>query len=206
MIFLITLSCGHCGKEFKRYESQVRHSISFCSNSCYGASKKGVSKPSTGYHLKGKKPHNFKENIVSCSVCNKQFHRSPGNIKGHVIYCSRECRTKQVIHSCLYCQKEFSVRQYRTDVKYCSRSCLAKAFLPKFEEFRFKPSGQSTRPTRKYRKIMEEHLGRKLTKDEHVHHIDGNPENNELSNLMVVSNAEHGRIHASIRMKKETLS
>ena len=43
-----------------------------------------------------------------------------------------------------------------------------------------------------HRLVMEEHLGRYLTKEEVVHHKDGNPANNDLSNLeLFASNAEH---------------
>lgn len=46
-----------------------------------------------------------------------------------------------------------------------------------------------------HRHIMEEHLGRGLTRDEVVHHIDGNPMNNDLSNLVVMSRSEHTKLH-----------
>ena len=45
-----------------------------------------------------------------------------------------------------------------------------------------------------YRKIMEKYLGRKLRSDEHVHHIDGNQHNNNISNLKIVSASEHAKI------------
>jgi len=44
--------------------------------------------------------------------------------------------------------------------------------------------------------IMENHLGRILRKDEEVHHKDENPKNNALSNLELVTKAEHQREHA----------
>lgn len=43
--------------------------------------------------------------------------------------------------------------------------------------------------------IMEKHLGRKLTNDEVIHHIDGNGLNNNLDNLMVMTKAEHQILH-----------
>jgi hypothetical protein len=48
---------------------------------------------------------------------------------------------------------------------------------------------------RAHRWIMEQELGRKLQPTEHVHHIDGNPLNNDISNLMVLESAEHMRLH-----------
>jgi len=40
---------------------------------------------------------------------------------------------------------------------------------------------------------MELHLGRKLSTDEHVHHIDGNKLNNDIQNLTILSRSDHCR-------------
>lgn len=45
-----------------------------------------------------------------------------------------------------------------------------------------------------YRKIYESHYG-KIPKGYHIHHIDGDPFNNDITNLMCVSPEEHGEIH-----------
>ena len=48
--------------------------------------------------------------------------------------------------------------------------------------------------------VMEEQLGRKLTKDECVHHIDGNRQNNKLENLVVIPSNKHHKItHYSLQ-------
>lgn len=46
-----------------------------------------------------------------------------------------------------------------------------------------------------HRVIIEKALGRKLTKNEIVHHKDGNPGNNDFSNLEVMTRSEHGKHH-----------
>ena len=46
-----------------------------------------------------------------------------------------------------------------------------------------------------HRLIMEEHLGRKLSSDEIVHHIDGDKHNNDILNLTIMSRSEHSRWH-----------
>lgn len=46
-----------------------------------------------------------------------------------------------------------------------------------------------------HRVVAERMLGRALSRKEVVHHIDGNPHNNDLSNLMVITQAEHMREH-----------
>jgi hypothetical protein len=61
------------------------------------------------------------------------------------------------------------------------------------------------KPTRGYTKflgrhehrvIMEKHLGRSLRSDEIVHHIDGDKTNNDISNLIIMSQSEHAKLHA----------
>ncbi len=37
-----------------------------------------------------------------------------------------------------------------------------------------------------HRHVMEEHLGRELGCNEHVYHLDGDPKNNQISNLVII--------------------
>lgn len=46
-----------------------------------------------------------------------------------------------------------------------------------------------------HRKVMEQHLGRKLRSDEIVHHIDGDKLNNDISNLQLTNRSEHINMH-----------
>jgi hypothetical protein len=47
-----------------------------------------------------------------------------------------------------------------------------------------------------HRKIMQDHLGRLLSPEEIVHHKDGNKQNNEISNLELMTQNQHARHHA----------
>jgi hypothetical protein len=53
-----------------------------------------------------------------------------------------------------------------------------------------------------HRYLMELHLGRKLGSDEHVHHKDGDKQNNAIENLEVILGSEHNSMHTRIRNLK----
>jgi len=46
-----------------------------------------------------------------------------------------------------------------------------------------------------HRNTMEKELGRKLKKDQIVHHIDGNIFNNKIENLQVTNRSKHASLH-----------
>lgn len=79
--------------------------------------------------------------------------------------------------------------------------------------------GRNVKTTSKYKAIkvdgvkhdyhrwrMEQELGRKLSRNEIVHHKNGNPLDNDISNLEVMSLSEHSRMHKKeIGTSKEAL-
>lgn len=48
---------------------------------------------------------------------------------------------------------------------------------------------------------MEQQIGRRLYANEVVHHIDENRSNNDISNLMLMTRAEHAALHARENLK-----
>lgn len=117
--------------------------------------------------------------------------------------------------NCKICSKEFYAPKCRVDsgkVKYCSRSCMAKDLLPKHREIHgfqktnkplhtYKHICVDGKRFREHRWIMEQHLGRKLERWEHVHHINDDSSDNRLENLEVLSNADHQRKEYRFRKK-----
>jgi DNA-binding NarL/FixJ family response regulator len=52
---------------------------------------------------------------------------------------------------------------------------------------------------------MESAIGRKLMRNEHVHHIDGDTKNNDLSNLVLLSDSDHAKEHHTGVAKSQEL-
>ena len=99
---------------------------------------------------------------------------------------------------CQGCGEEFYVPHYRfATAKYCSRNCLAKIHLRQYVPiYGFKKTGKpprryktivvGTKQVREHRWVMEQHLGRKLATHEHVHHINGDWEENSEANVCML--------------------
>lgn len=55
-----------------------------------------------------------------------------------------------------------------------------------------------------HRKIIETFLGRKLRKNEHVHHVNGIKTDNRIENLRILTESEHHRLHGKLTGSKIT--
>lgn len=113
-------------------------------------------------------------------------------------------------YKCKQCDSIFRRSQCeiaRGRIHYCSPKCSGLAHTgvnsPTYKRGYFLNSYGYKRirvgNTYKYehRHLVEEALGRTLTNDEDVHHIDGDKLHNTLSNLEVLSKANHARKHGN---------
>ena len=132
---------------------------------------------------------------------------------------SRPWRITRVTKRCRRCGVTFWVHHYRrNDAKYCSRRCARRdqrgptaggwrgggVSDPRGYELVYAPDDPHRQKGHgvyayEHRVVMAAALGRPLHRDEVVHHLDGNPGNNDPGNLAVMTQSEHVRVHAQRR-------
>lgn len=112
---------------------------------------------------------------------------------------------------CIRCGKLFnrdpkkSIFDFK-EKRFCNKDCYLDSMKrenhPNWKGgIKHRPDGyMRDSKTDKYihRLVMEKYLGRELKTWEHVHHIDGNPQNNNIKNLQVLTNSEHRKLEYSI--------
>ena len=70
--------------------------------------------------------------------------------------------------------------------------------------YKYKAIKVNGRKIDEHRYVMECHLGRKLSRNEVVHHKDGNKRNNNIDNLELVSRRDHSKMHMTGSVIKQS--
>ena len=138
---------------------------------------------------------------VKCDVCGKVFDKLDSAVKEHN-FCS-------VDHLRKWNSERMS--DYNKSKNPMNKKWTKKMRLKKREQV-LERTGKGEKAYNKFlgrhehRVVAERMLGRKLKKNEVVHHIDLNKQNNDEKNLVVLpSNSEHSHLHQILKKgdKKE---
>jgi hypothetical protein len=117
---------------------------------------------------------------------------------------------------CVVCGKDFLTQHYRGHGTTCSHKCGTQLRWNRFHDenpdriCKKRDHGYiylifpDKHTIAEHRYVMENHLKRKLAKNEHVHHINGDRSNNNLENLVLLTRSEHNSVHKKEQVKSRT--
>lgn len=177
--------CKVCNKVF--YVIPAKKNAKYCSRPCkFRGTTKAYKKP--------------------CEVCGEPFLTGASGLANRFcsVICSgkkqrEESRKRLARLNCAFCNEEFIVPQCRKNsAKCCSKGCYFALIHKDGRSYRRRRKDRFLSP--EHRLIVEEAIGRKLRKNEVVHHIDENRLNNSVDNLFIFKNcSDHTRWHFFIR-------
>lgn len=145
---------------------------------------------------------------LRCDYCGKTIFRYPSQIKKHN-FCSRECLAKYSNSTTNpkgykdlknYFNISRHMSKLNTELNPTRMSVETRTKIRNKHIKRCATSYPKYFGRHEHRVVAEKILGRKLSAEEVVHHIDGNKRNNSPDNLMVFRNkAEHSRYHQQLK-------
>lgn len=207
-----TRPCVQCAQPVTRYLSQRRLDQEWtCSRTCK-ATYQTRKRMEAGTW---KRPVNTKKGrMVPCHVCGVEFWCAPNEVRDGRKYCSRPCQNigmakPSIVKSCAWCGKEMRLKPSQAERQYCSKRCDGLSRI-KLALTGREHNGKPVRKNRQgyvliwepsqgwngwvleHRWLMAQHLGRRLSRDEHVDHINRIRDDNRLENLQVLSANDHG--------------
>ncbi len=142
---------------------------------------------------------------ILCDMCgNVIVNRDRHGQRNKHHYCSVECayaaKAKKVVVICDWCGKQLIKKASdanRSKHNFCDNGCY-------LDYINFEKAGaKNQRVAGKvlYRQIAEQKVGRTLSSNDEVHHMDGNHFNNAADNLLVLSRSEHMKLHVVKRKR-----
>ncbi len=145
---------------------------------------------------------------LTCKHCDKLFVARTNRHKDRKPkYCSRGCMSKafrvRVTCKCETCGLDFDVIHSRIKKghgRFCSKECHDIAQRTgSMDAHGYRIIRVNKKKVKEHRHIMALFLGRELTEDEIVHHIDGDKLNNAIENLQLFpSHSEHSSLHRTL--------
>jgi hypothetical protein len=101
---------------------------------------------------------------------------------------------------CLACNKDFE--GWSKNSLFCSKACYNSIKSNSGKNPYVYDPEHYRQNLNVHRNIAEETLGRKLNSNEVVHHLDCNPKNNDITNLIVISRGKHASLHCYLNKQR----
>lgn len=147
---------------------------------------------------------------IICRICQKPFFISPSRIKYNKKYCSNSCKNKGQLglHRGKEIQKgqhlsprtQFKIGQPCPNFKGGHKSKTGYFYIWKPNH----PSAEKKGYINRSILVIEEKIGRFLTDNERVHHINEIKDDDRPENLEVLTEKEHKSLHAHKRWNTNT--
>lgn len=128
-----------------------------------------------------------------CDSCYKEYKREYA--KKHYLEYGRYMFTK----TCEACGKQYQA--YKKTQRLC-RECYYQSLKTNFKQNSYKMNKRA-KPI--HRVIAESILKRTLHSNEVVHHLDCNVQNNDITNLLIITRRQHTRLHSFLRTQRVIL-
>lgn len=210
-----TRACANCGVPVTRYLSQVNNRKEWtCSRRCAGIVSFPKRVEAGTWKVGQKKRRGF---TTACETCGTPVYANlSARSKGQGRYCSAAChniaQTKEaVVKSCPVCGKEMRLKPSQAPRTYCSRLCMGRGRTKRLldREHNGRPARLDQHgyvlvwqpdypgvPALKgwvyeHRLVASQVLGRPLTSDEQVDHINRDKGDNRPENLQVLDQNGH---------------
>lgn len=185
--------CKHCKKEFFNKNKEA----SFCCHKC--------SNINTAIKRKKRSQVEFR-----CDVCGKVVKMSKSKLNDRTgRFCSIKCARaskikKRVKLKCSFCGKDvFKLKSRIKQFNFCNNNCRRSYFKKNppnkkngfWFENGYKVLYNKGNQIKEHIFVIEKAIGRKLNKNEVVHHINGIIDDNRLENLRLMTRSEHTSLH-----------
>lgn len=199
----VRIICKQCNKTFETTQTEINRGQKYCSRNCYYSASKGkiiTEECKKKISEKNKVSCQKSKIIIFCKTCGKRMELTLYWSKKRK-YCSNSCHNRN---------RKFS-EETKQKISNSRKNKLVGKNNPKWKGGKFitrnhikvlyknHPFAGQNGYIWEHRLVMEKHLGRYLDSKEVVHHINCNPLDNRIENLMLLKNCGyHAQIHRKL--------